>query len=65
MKNYRRKALGSLLLRYVIDELIPSKNKIFIISSDDKFNFFKVFGFKKTGKKTKIGLKELELLELK
>ena len=65
LKDYRSKALGSLLLRFVLDEIKPSRRKIFIISSENKFNFFKIFGFTKSSKKSKIGNKELLLLELK
>ena len=64
LKEFRKKALGSLLLRFVIDELSLSKKKIFIISSEDKLAYFKIFGFKKTEKEAKIGTKKLHLLQI-
>ncbi|MBN1253011.1 MAG: GNAT family N-acetyltransferase [Bacteroidales bacterium] len=63
--NFRRQAFGSLLLRYVIKDLLPSKKNIQIISSENKIGFFKIFGFQKTLQQIKIGEKELLLLELK
>jgi len=65
LKDYRNKVLGSLLLKYVIDEVKLSGRKIFLISADTKLKYFTNFGFIKTNKKKKFGKKELEILELK
>jgi len=49
LKKFRRKAIGSLLIRYIIDELLPSKRTIYLFSLPNAINFFQSNGFKNSG----------------
>jgi GNAT superfamily N-acetyltransferase len=48
LKDFRSLAIGTLLLRYIIKELLPSKEQIFISVPDNMIEYFKFNGFTET-----------------
>jgi len=44
-KEFRGKGLAVLLLKYVVEELIPSKKEILIITPNSNFSFLRLNGF--------------------
>lgn len=49
VKNYRRKSLASLILKLMLEEVLPSKKTIFIHAQTNVLNFYEIHGFKKRG----------------
>lgn len=46
-KEYRGKGYGVLLLKYVVNELLPSKKEVQILAIDNSVSFLNLLGFKK------------------
>ena len=51
LKKYRRKALASVLLKFIIEELLYSNKKIYLSSQIDVEKFYKMHGFSRVGAK--------------
>jgi predicted GNAT family N-acyltransferase len=51
LKEYRGKSLGSVMLRYILEEVIPSKKKIYLHAQISAVNFYKAHGFETEGEK--------------
>lgn len=49
LKEYRGKALASLMLRYMMEELILSKKKIYMHAQSGAVSFYKAHGFEIVG----------------
>jgi predicted GNAT family N-acyltransferase len=61
-KSYRKRGLAIVLIKLIIEELLPSKKTINIFSTDDSWLFFTQAGFKDTGKIATVGKTELKIL---
>lgn len=51
LKNYRGKGLGGLLLRFMLEEVIPSGKEIYLHAQSAASKFYSCHGFKTEGKK--------------
>jgi len=51
LKSHRGKALASLILKLMLEEVIPSKKKIFLNAQAEAEKFYEIHGFKRVGKK--------------
>ncbi len=51
VKKYRGLGLGTLLLRYVVKDVLPSKRKIYLLTPDFLVDFFRWNGFEIEGEK--------------
>lgn len=51
LQKYRGKALASLILKHMLEELIPSKRKIYLNAQSAVEGFYKIHGFKRVGEK--------------
>jgi len=51
LKEFRGKALASLLLRFVMSEVLPSKQRIYMHSQINVVNYYEFHGFKRVGEK--------------
>ncbi len=49
LKAFRGKAIGSLLLRYVMEEVLPSKQRIYMHSQAYIADYYDFHGFKRVG----------------
>lgn len=49
LKEYRGLALGILLLKYILREVIPSKKAIYLHAQESAVGFYEKFGFYKKG----------------
>ena len=59
---FRKWALGIVMLKFLVSEVIPSKKKINLLSTIDSFLFFTQASFKDTGEKVKFGNKSVLVL---
>ena len=61
-KEFRKRGLALVLIKFIVSELLPSKKRISILSSDDGFIFFTQAGFKDSGSNVEFGRKKLRIL---
>jgi len=50
LKEYRNSAYGHLLLRHILNDVKPAKQKIYLSAQETAVNFYKTKGFKIEGK---------------
>ncbi len=62
LKEFRGKALGSVLLRFVMNEILPSKQRIYMHSQIDVVSFYEFHGFKRVGEQfTEAAIEHFEM----
>ncbi len=49
LKEHRNSAYGHLLLKHIVNEVMPSKQKIYLYAQDAAVNFYKTKGFEIQG----------------
>lgn len=64
-KSFRKRGFAMLMLKFILNELIPSGKTLKILVTNTGFLFFTQAGFKITGENIKFGNKPLQIMEYK
>jgi len=62
LKDFRNRGFGHLLIKFIIEDVLPSKKKLNLLTISQNSSFFQIYRFKQSGKFEKMGDTMYEVL---